>query len=49
MFSFPITSDGQGGYSIVPGLTWSDFAKEKIAVTEKELKDEKSVVTDLLQ
>ena len=49
MFSFPITSDGQGGYSIVPGLTWSDFAKEKLAVTEKELKDEKSVVTDLLQ
>lgn len=49
MFSFPITSDGAGGYSIVQGLTWSNFAKEKIAISEKELKDERSVVTDLLQ
>ncbi len=48
IFSFPITSDGAGGYSIVQGLTWSDFAKEKIAVTEAELKHEKELVTDLL-
>ncbi|VAW31613.1 Malate dehydrogenase [hydrothermal vent metagenome] len=48
MFSFPITSDGQGGYSIVQGLSWSDFAREKVALTEQELKDEKAVVTDLL-
>ena len=48
IFSFPITSDGAGGYSIVQGLNWSDFAREKIAITENELKEEKSVVTDLL-
>ncbi len=48
MFSFPITSDGQGEYSIVQGLSWSDFAREKVALTEQELKDEKAVVADLL-
>lgn len=48
MFSFPIASDGQGGYSIVQGLSWSDFAREKVMLTEQELKDEKAVVTDLL-
>ncbi len=48
IFSFPITSDGAGGYSIVQGLNWSDFAREKIVITENELKEEKSVVTDLL-
>jgi malate dehydrogenase len=49
IFSFPVTSDGAGGYSIVQGLTWSDFAREKIAITENELKEEKSVVIDLLK
>lgn len=49
MFSFPVRSDGAGGYSIVQGLTRSDFAKEKIAQTEQELKDEKAVVADLLK
>ncbi len=48
LFSFPITSDGQGNYSIVQGLPWSDFAKEKIAVTTQELRDEKAMVEDLL-
>lgn len=49
IFSFPVISDGAGGYSIVQGLTWSDFAREKVALTEEELKEEKSVVTDLLK
>jgi malate dehydrogenase len=48
IFSFPVTSDGAGGYSIVQGLPWSDFAQEKIAATLNELRDEKSVVADLL-
>lgn len=48
IFSFPLQSDGQGSYKIVPGLSHSDFAKEKLAATEDELKNEKSVVTDLL-
>lgn len=48
IFSFPITSDGNGGYSIVQGLPLSDFAQEKIQITEEELKSEKAVVADLL-
>jgi len=48
LFSFPLTSDGQGNYSIVPGEPWSDFAKEKISITTEELRGEKAVVEDLL-
>ncbi len=48
LFSFPVTSDGQCNYSIVEGLAWSDFAKEKIAATTKELQTERQVVSDLL-
>lgn len=48
IFSFPIRSDGKGGYSIVQGLKLSDFAREKIEVTTKELVEEKAVVADLL-
>lgn len=48
VFSFPVTSDGHGNYSIVQGLPWSDFAKEKIQVTLEELRSEKSVIQDLL-
>ena len=49
IFSFPVTSDGAGGYAIVQGLAWSDFAREKVAITENELKEEKGVVADLLK
>ena len=49
MFSFPLVSDGEGGWSIVQGLSWSDFAKEKIALTQNELREERDVVTDLLK
>jgi malate dehydrogenase len=47
IFSYPIVSDGKG-WKIVQGLPLTDFAKEKIAATEKELKEEKSLVADLL-
>jgi len=49
MFSFPLTSDGQGGWSIVQGLSWSEFAKGKIALTQDELREEKAVIADLLR
>jgi malate dehydrogenase len=49
IFSFPIRSDGAGGYEIVQGLPLSDFARGKIAATEAELQEEKAVVTDLLR
>ena len=48
MFSFPIRSDGQGGWEIVQGLELSDFARTKIKATEDELKEERAVIVDLL-
>lgn len=48
IFSYPLVSDGQGGYEIVQNLPISDFAREKLNATEAELLDEKSVVADLL-
>lgn len=49
IFSYPLTSDGQGNYSIVQGLSLSDWAKEKLKATEAELKEERDVVSDLLK
>ncbi|VDM92730.1 unnamed protein product, partial [Litomosoides sigmodontis] len=40
MFSFPVTISG-GEYKIVQGLHFDEFAKEKIAVTQKELEEER--------
>jgi len=47
--SFPIVSDGQGAYQIVQGLLLSDWAKQKIEASVQELREEKSVVADLLK
>jgi malate dehydrogenase len=49
IFSFPVTSDGQGGYSIVQNVPMSDWAKAKFAATLQELREEKAVVADLLK
>jgi malate dehydrogenase len=49
MCSFPLVSDGQGGYSIVQGLSMSDWAKEKFEATVAELRHEKEIVADLLK
>jgi malate dehydrogenase len=46
--SFPVRCDGQGGWSIVEGLSLSVFAKSKIAATVAELKQERAVIKDLL-
>lgn len=48
IFSFPVQSDGTGGWSIVQGLSMSDFAKEKVAATLEELRGEKAIVSNLL-
>ncbi|KAK0419075.1 hypothetical protein QR680_013941 [Steinernema hermaphroditum] len=43
IFSFPVTVDGQTKeWKIVQGLNLDDFAKEKIAVTTKELEEERA-------
>lgn len=48
IFSFPLRSDGQGGYEIVKGIELSDFTRGKIKATMDELLGEREVVKDLL-
>jgi malate dehydrogenase len=47
IFSYPTRSCG-AGFEQVPGLTLTDFARSRIAATENELKEEKSLVAELL-
>jgi malate dehydrogenase len=47
-FSMPIVADGSGGYSIVQGLEISAWGRDKFDRTLEEIRDEKSVVEDLL-
>lgn len=48
IFSYPVRCDGNGNYEIVQGLELDEFAKEKLAVTENQLKEERAIVEDLL-
>jgi len=48
IYSFPLRTDGNGGYEIVPGLELSDYAVEKAKVTEAELISERDAVSDML-
>jgi malate dehydrogenase len=47
--SFPLTTDGQGKYSIVQGLPMSDWAKGNLQASVDELLSEKEVIADLLK
>ena len=47
LFSYPIRSDGKN-WEIVQNVPLNDFSKAKIAATEAELKEEKSMVAELL-
>lgn len=46
--SFPVRTDGKGSYEIVQGLDLSEFAREKVQVSIRELQEEREVVADLL-
>jgi malate dehydrogenase len=46
-FGFPIRSDGSN-WQVIDGFEHDDFAKERIAVTQKELEDERNDVAHLL-
>jgi malate dehydrogenase len=48
MFGFPVTCSG-GKYEIVKGLQHNDFAKAKIAATQKELTEERVSIEHLLK
>ncbi|MCI0382277.1 MAG: malate dehydrogenase [Chlamydiae bacterium] len=49
IFSFPCVSKGDGNIEIVKGLDFDSFLKEKIAITEKELLEEKKQVMNLYE
>ncbi len=44
IYSFPVWSDGAGSYHIVPDLSLSDFARQKLTATEDELITERDIV-----
>jgi malate dehydrogenase len=48
MFGYPVKCAG-GRYEIVKGLELNDFAKAKIAATQKELTEERSAIEQLLK
>ena len=48
LFSYPIRSHGNGQWEIIQGVPVNDFSRSKIAATEDELKEEKSLVGELL-
>ena len=49
VFSFPCKSQGKGDWSIVPGLALDPFLKEKLKLTQKELIEERDLVSHLLR
>lgn len=48
VFSFPCHLIKEGKVEIVKGLKWDDFFRKKIALTEKELLEERDLVSNLL-
>lgn len=48
IFGFPCRSIGNGDYEIVPNLSWDFFISEKIAVSQKELIEEKHMIEELV-
>ena len=49
VFSFPCKSQGKGDWSIVSGLAHDAFLKEKLKLTQKELMEERDLVSHLLR
>jgi len=47
-FSVPCRSKGDGTYEVVSNVPWDDFLKNKIQLTEKELIEERELVTNKL-
>ena len=47
VFSYPCVCKG-GDYQIVQGLPVDDWSREKLAATEKELREERAAVESLL-
>ena len=48
VFGYPCTTDGQGNYQVVEGLSHDAFGKAKIQTTLNELLEEKEAVSELI-
>ena len=48
IYSFPIRTNDGVNFEIVQGVPLSEFSKQKIAASEAELKEERSLVAELL-
>ncbi len=48
VYSFPVTCEG-GRYKIVQGLEPDEFSRERMTITERELKEEREAVAHLLR
>lgn len=49
VFSFPCISQGKGEAEVISGLQITPFLKEKIAITQKELIEERDAIAHLLE
>jgi malate dehydrogenase len=45
----PVKTTAAGAYEVIKGLPMDDFAKQKIAATNKELVDEREMVKEMLK
>jgi malate dehydrogenase len=48
IFSFPCRSQGNGRVEIVKNVPWDPFLKDRIALTEKELLEERELIAHML-
>jgi len=48
VFSYPVTCDAEGHIHIVKGLTINDFSRQRLHITESELREERDAVRHLL-
>ena len=46
-YGFPVAADGNGGWTVVEGLTHDEFAQKKLAITTEELIAERDEITAL--
>lgn len=48
IFSFPCATSPSGEHTIVKGLEWNEFLRNRILATERELIEERKMINDLL-
>jgi malate dehydrogenase len=49
VFGYPCTSDGKGNFSVVSGVKLDAFGQQKLALTLKELEEERDAVKELIK